>query len=75
MKKTMTRRDFLKGLGAGLFVTSLGMSTPLPVWSQSSRSQSNLRRRDPSSQYDLEIGYAPMELDGKTEPCPVRWFT
>jgi CopA family copper-resistance protein len=68
MEKTMTRRDFLKGLGAGLFVTSLGMSTPLPVWSQSSRSQSNLRRRDPSSQYDLEIGYAPMELDGKTEP-------
>jgi CopA family copper-resistance protein len=64
----MTRRDFLKTAVKGAFVTTIGATLPLPAWSQSGTPRANLERTGPKSRYDLEIGYQPMTLNGRTEP-------
>ncbi|MFB6347769.1 MAG: multicopper oxidase domain-containing protein, partial [bacterium] len=64
----MNRREFLRTALTGVFVTSIGTALPVPLWSKGFTGGSNLRERGPRDRYDLEIGYQPMELDGRTEP-------
>lgn len=61
-----SRRVFLKGLGAWLFLSGLPMSLPLPAWGQSNPTageQGNLH--PPRSRYDLTIDYTPIGIDGR----------
>jgi FtsP/CotA-like multicopper oxidase with cupredoxin domain len=64
----MTRRAFLKSALSGLFVTALGPTLPLPSWSFETSENSGLKNKQARSRYDLEIGYSPLELDGKKQP-------
>lgn len=72
MGSKLTRREFLKTAAStaasGLFVTGFGSLLPVPAWSKPARSRSDLTRTSPSDHYNLEIGYEPMELNGKKEP-------
>lgn len=61
----LSRRRFLRHLGACVFVTSIGAWLPRPAWAGAtgqSLGDLGLRRR-----YDLNIGDAPFILNGKTE--------
>lgn len=64
----LTRREFLKSALSGLFVTAMGTTLPLPSWSRTADSGSNLTVDRAKSRYDLEIDYAPLELDGREQP-------
>ncbi len=60
----VSRRRFLQLVGAGLFVTGMHAALPLPLWARSERwGLEGL----PSSRarYDLNIGYTPLEIDGR----------
>jgi CopA family copper-resistance protein len=60
----ISRRRFLQGVGAGLFLSGLQMSFPLPLWARSD--QWGLQGLPPAqSRYDLKIGYHPIVIDGK----------
>jgi len=62
---SLDRRRFLRQLGAGVFVTSLGGLLPRPAWAAvtgQSLTDSAIRRR-----YDLNIGYMPFSINGKKE--------
>ena len=60
----LSRRLFLQGVGAGLFVTGLRMALPLPVWARSD--QWGLQGLPATKhRYDLKIGYSPLEIDGR----------
>lgn len=68
MNEKLSRRDFLKTVASGLFVTSIGPTLPLPGWSSTTdRDRGSISKR-PRSEYNLEIDYAPLELDGRTQP-------
>ncbi len=58
----MTRRTFIKGTGAGLFMAGLNFSWPLPVWAKSA--DSGIDKIAAKSRYDLTIGYSPITIDG-----------
>jgi CopA family copper-resistance protein len=62
--KEMSRRHFVQGMSAGLFLAGLHTAFPLPLWARST--QWGLEGL-PSSQsrYDLTIGYYPIVIDGK----------
>ncbi|MGM0540722.1 MAG: copper resistance system multicopper oxidase, partial [Thermodesulfobacteriota bacterium] len=62
--KRITRRRFLQGVGAGLFVAGVQTSFPLPLWA---RGDSWGLEGLPSarSRYDLRIGYSPIVIDGR----------
>jgi CopA family copper-resistance protein len=60
----ISRRRFLQGVGAGLFLSGLQMSFPLPLWARSD--QWGLQGLPPAqSRYDLKIGYYPIVIDGR----------
>ncbi|MFO7970390.1 MAG: multicopper oxidase domain-containing protein, partial [Desulfobacterales bacterium] len=59
----LTRRNFIKGAGAGLFLAGVPMSWPLPAWAKSPDTGINAIR--PQTRYDLTIGYSPIRIDGK----------
>lgn len=59
----LTRRDFLKAAGAGLFLTGLNWTLPLPAWAMTA--DTGVRPAPPTSRYNLEIGYAPMVVNGR----------
>jgi len=63
-RKAMTRRCFIQGLGAALFVTGFQASFPLPLWARSNAwgLQGLPAARD---RYDLTIGYEPLNIDGR----------
>ncbi|MGV3532617.1 MAG: multicopper oxidase domain-containing protein, partial [Chthoniobacteraceae bacterium] len=62
----LTRRRFLRTLGAGLFTTSMASVLPLPAWAASSASHS-VKQSRPKSRYDLEIDYIPFVVNGKKQ--------
>jgi len=61
----LSRRRFLQLCGAGMFVTGLQATFPLPLWARSERwgleGLPSARNR-----YDLNIGYTPLEIDGRS---------
>ncbi|MGM0415311.1 MAG: copper resistance system multicopper oxidase [Thermodesulfobacteriota bacterium] len=60
----LSRRRFLQLFGTGLFVTSMQAAFPLPLWARSERwGLSGLP--DSQNNYDLSIGYTPLEIDGR----------
>ncbi|NIQ94075.1 MAG: multicopper oxidase domain-containing protein, partial [Desulfuromonadales bacterium] len=60
----LSRRLFLQGVGAGLFVAGLQAAFPLPLWARTD--QWGLAGLPPAqSRYDLTIGYSPITIDGK----------
>jgi len=60
--KEITRRDFIKTTGAGLFLAGLHCALPLPAWALNS--DDGIKKRRPKKRYDLTIGYSPLEIDG-----------
>ena len=83
--KPCTRRGFLKGLGAGLFVTGISSALPLPSWALPSPKtlHEGLDQYAAQSHYDLAFRYMPLTIDGNTTqataingtvPAPlIRW--
>ncbi|MCF8105055.1 MAG: copper resistance system multicopper oxidase [Desulfohalobiaceae bacterium] len=61
--KNLTRRDFMKAAGAGIFLTGLHCALPLPAWALTGGP--GLKLTPPQSRYDLTIGYAPIDIDGR----------
>ncbi len=59
----LTRRNFIKGAGAGLFLAGVRLSWPLPAWAESLDTGINAVR--PQTRYDLTIGYSPIRIDGQ----------
>lgn len=59
----MTRRDFIKATGAGLFLAGLKFALPLPAWALSAGS--GIEQMAPVNRYDLTIGYSPIRIDGR----------
>jgi FtsP/CotA-like multicopper oxidase with cupredoxin domain len=60
--KDLSRRDFIKATGAGLFLAGLHCALPLPTWALTANSgitQATRQRR-----YDLTIGYSPIRING-----------
>lgn len=62
--KTLSRRDFVRWLCAGVFATSIQTHLPLPLWAATGRKGLGgiSQARDT---YDLAIGYAPFTIDGR----------
>ncbi len=83
--RTMSRRRFLKGLGAGFFVTGLHGMLPLPAWALASpRSlHEGLAGYTPQARFELAFRETPITIDGRqgrattingTVPAPLlRW--
>lgn len=60
--KKITRRDFIKTTGAGLFLAGLHCGLPLPAWALTANA--GIKQKRPRSRYDLTIGYSPLRIDG-----------
>ena len=59
----ISRRDFIKATGTGLFLAGLHFALPLPLWARPATSGiSNIK---PKRSYDLAIGYSPIRIDGR----------
>jgi len=61
--RNITRRDFIKTAGAGLFLAGLRCTLPLPSWASSA--ESGIQKLSPRRRYDLTIGYSPLRIDGR----------
>ncbi len=59
----ISRRDFIKATGAGLFLAGLHCALPLPSWALSTNSGITAASRQ--SRYDLAIAYSPIRIDGR----------
>ncbi|MFO7982682.1 MAG: copper resistance system multicopper oxidase [Desulfuromonadales bacterium] len=60
----ISRRRFLQGLGAGVFLAGLRTVFPLPLWARTA--QWGLQGLPGAqSRYDLTIGYHPITIDGR----------
>jgi CopA family copper-resistance protein len=57
----MTRRDFIKTAGAGIFLASLQCALPLPTWAFTANT--GIKESIPKDRYDLTIGYSPIRID------------
>jgi len=64
----LNRRQFVKRVGAGLFVTSIGGLLPRPLWAEPASDLADLTRLTPRRHYDLDIDYHPFQLNGRPEP-------
>lgn len=85
LSSNVDRRRFLKGLGAGLFVTGLSAALPLPSWAltSSKRISEGISTYPSHSKFNLGFNYTPITIDGKqgrataingTVPAPlIRW--
>lgn len=60
--ENITRRDFIKAAGAGLFLAGLHCALPLPAWALAE--SVGVKEKRPKSRYDLTIGYSPLQIDG-----------
>ena len=60
---SMTRREFVKLAGTGLFLTGLDCSLPLPAWAQNAAT--GLDPLAAKTLYDLTIDYTPIVIDGR----------
>ena len=60
--KEITRRDFIKAAGAGLFLAGLHCGMPLPAWALTANA--GIEQKRAKSRYDLTIGYSPLRIDG-----------
>ena len=61
--KNISRRDFIKTAGGGLFLAGLRWGLPLPVWA--STPNSGIKGETPRRRYDLAIGYSTIRIDGR----------
>lgn len=61
--KDISRRDFIKATGAGLFLAGLHCALPLPAWALTANS--GIKRAARQRRYDLTIGYSPIRIDGR----------
>jgi len=59
----ITRRDFIKAAGAGLFLAGFQCTLPLPAWAATAKT--GIENTPPQSRYDLTIGYSPFRIDGR----------
>jgi len=67
MMHPLNRRQFVRRLGTGLFVTSIGGLLPRPLWAQSAGEGADLIKLTPRRRYDLDIAYQPFRINGKKE--------
>ncbi len=58
------RRRFIKGAGAGLFLTGLQIQFPFPLWARSEEWGLH-GLPGPKTRYDLTIAYSPISIDGR----------
>ncbi len=63
---SVSRKDFLKGVGAGVFVAGVSTMFPLPLWAQSRQQEPGILPPT-QSRYDLTIGYEPFVVDGRED--------
>jgi len=63
VKKDISRRDFIRTAGAGIFLAGLQFALPLPAWAVSA--DAGIKRASHQRRYDLAIGYAPIGIDGR----------
>ena len=61
--KNISRRDFLRAAGTGLFLAGARCVLPLPAWAVPA--SNGIRRTAARRRYDLTIGYSPIEIDGR----------
>jgi CopA family copper-resistance protein len=61
--KNLSRRDFIKATGAGLFLAGLHCTLPLPAWALTANS--GITTAAHQRRYDLTIGYSPIQIDGR----------
>ncbi len=61
---SFNRRDFIRAAGTGLFLAGMNLSLPMPAWANSA--SAGITGTRPRSRYDLDIGYSPLKIDGRT---------
>jgi CopA family copper-resistance protein len=61
--KDISRRDFIKATGAGVFLAGLKFALPLPAWAVTANA--GIKRASHQHRYDLAIGYSPIGIDGR----------
>jgi CopA family copper-resistance protein len=61
--KDITRREFIRVTGAGLFVAGLHCALPLPAWAFSAGT--GIQQAEPKNRYDFAIKYSPIQIDGR----------
>ena len=60
----ISRREFIRAAGAGLFLAGLNCTLPLPAWT--SGGESGIQHLPPRRRYDLTIDYCPIQIDGRS---------
>jgi len=63
VNKDITRRNFIRIVGAGIFLAGLNFSLPVPAWAFTAAS--GIEKMTPKRRYDLAIGYSPIQIDGR----------
>ena len=71
MKPSLSRRQFIGGAAGAAFVAGLNMSLPLPAWAKTTTAPSAVDQHgighiEAKSLYNLDIGYAPFTINGRT---------
>ena len=61
--KNITRRDFIRATGTGIFLAGLHLALPLPAWA--STASRGIDQTPPRRRYDFTIGYSPIRIDGR----------
>lgn len=69
--QNISRRHFIGGAAGAAFVTGLNMSLPLPAWAKSTTASGavdhhGISHIETKNLYNLDIGYAPFTLNGRT---------
>ena len=69
--QNISRRHFIGGAAGEAFVTGLNMSLPLPAWAKSTTASGavdhhGISHIETKNLYNLDIGYAPFTLNGRT---------
>ena len=59
----ITRREFIRTAGSGLFLAGLCLALPLPAWAFTA--DAGIKKFPPQRRYDLAIGYTPTKIDGR----------
>ena len=84
-KTSLSRRQFMGTAAGAAFVTGLQMSLPLPAWAKPPAvlDENGIGHIAPQTRYDLNIGYSPLTINGRTAkattvngtvPAPlIRW--
>ena len=71
MKPALSRRQFIGGAAGAAFAAGLNMSLPLPAWAKTTTApgavdQYGIGHLEAKSLYNLNIGYAPFTINGRT---------